>query len=123
MNFLLPNYLGDYKEFQTNIIRPIHRSFTAQRTLSEDMQLIDNKIKIENKSLYRTIDISSNGLQLLRNLHKQVLYIWLIYILNAQTKLISFICYMYSFYHLHRHVFVLSIISICICLINYIYMY
>lgn len=69
MNFLLPNYLGNYKEFNVQVIRPIHRSFIARRTLAEDYNLSKTS---DSKALYNTIDISSNGLHLLRKLHKQV---------------------------------------------------
>jgi len=73
MNFIIPEFLGDYKEFSSSTLKPILKAF-----LDKECEIFalpsDIKDSNSNKSAAyeKQIEISAEGMRLLRLLHKQV---------------------------------------------------
>jgi hypothetical protein len=72
-NFIL---IGPFKVFQSEVVRPLKRSYAARQSLLQSFDAVSqsNSNTISNK-VYSAIEITSEGLNILRKLHKQVILI------------------------------------------------
>jgi hypothetical protein len=61
--------LGDFKEFRSAFVVPIQKSFVARRAL---LPKLNSTINASGKVFVTNVDVSAEGLNLLRKLHKQV---------------------------------------------------
>lgn len=57
--------------FQSEVVRPLKRSYTARQSLLQSIDAVSQSNSISNK-VYSAIEITSEGLNILRKLHKQV---------------------------------------------------
>ena len=64
-NFLIPDFLGNFKEFNTNYILPIKKSVKERVAL--------NNNGVNSDSIQYAINISTEGMDILRKLHKIIL--------------------------------------------------
>lgn len=89
---------GDYTSFRSSMVKPIQRSFAARKELKQQQQQYESSTATKNDKInskvresaalnkfHQAIDISAEGLNLLRKLHKQVIfnYLFLIHIFNV----------------------------------------
>lgn len=63
LNFVLPDYLGDYSSFQAHVIKPVLKSHRIKDVMSAKI------VKIEANQ----VNVTAEALAVLRTLHKQVL--------------------------------------------------
>ena len=75
MHFAMPEMLGSYNAFRREVIRPLERSVKAQGRLrlraSSSSSTSDSTCL--TRQFAQSIDVSAEGLQVLRQLHKHVL--------------------------------------------------
>lgn len=83
MNFIMPQFLGEYNEFNDTVIKPIKKAFTESESSSStsssssasSSNLSLKVFKSTNETqLEKNAQISAEGLSILRSLHKQVLF-------------------------------------------------
>ena len=70
MNFVMPQFLGEFDEFNEIVVKPIKKAFVeseSSSTLSLKALNSANEIQLE-----KSAQISAEGLSILRSLHKQV---------------------------------------------------
>jgi len=65
--------IGPFKVFQSEVVRPLKRSYAARQSLLQSFDAVSqsNNNTISSK-VYSAIEITSEGLNILRKLHKQV---------------------------------------------------
>jgi SNF2 family DNA or RNA helicase len=77
MQFVLPDFLGNYTEFKEKYVNPIKRSFEETNKLNSIIDVSNNNNNNNNNNslvkFHSAINITSNGINLLGKLHKQVL--------------------------------------------------
>ena len=76
MHFVMPEMLGPYDIFKREVVRPLEKSTKAQellksRAAKESVKLTDSLNLAER--YHQSIDVSADGLHVLRQLHKHVL--------------------------------------------------
>lgn len=67
-------FIGPYKVFESEVVRPLKRSYIARQSLLQSVDTMSQSNSISNK-VYSAIEITSEGLTILRKLHKQVILI------------------------------------------------
>lgn len=70
MQFVLPDFLGNYVEFKEIYVNPIKKSFEETNKLNSNIDANNNNSLLK---FHSAINIASNGINLLSKLHKQVL--------------------------------------------------
>ena len=63
---------GSYKVFQAEVVRPLQRSYKARQSILQSFDTSAAKQSIISGKIYNAIEITSDGLSILRKLHKQV---------------------------------------------------
>lgn len=74
MNFIIPDFLGGYKTFQGTVMKPISKSMSVQNSIKANVDTSSKETsEKKNQLFHKSIDIATEGLDILHRLHKQIL--------------------------------------------------
>lgn len=86
----MPQFLGEFHEFNETIVKPIKKAFIESESLSLSLKVFQNSNETQ---LEKNVQISTEGLSILRSLHKQVIFIIFIFLYFFLTIIIYYYRY------------------------------